>query len=152
EMIADERLLLLVDGLDEWQNREAAVTALTALTTYVQTRRLPLIATGRPAGFERINDFGPDWKRANLLPLTSPQQRKFATYWFRHFHNAEAALDRIALEQAVARDATEFANDLSEDPALSELGGVPLLLSVMIYLRRRGMSFRGLSLPLLRNS
>ena len=138
EMLADERLLLLVDGLDEWQNREAAVAALTALTTYVQTRRLPLVATGRPLGFERISDFGPDWKRANLLPLTSAQQREFATYWFRHFHKAEGALDTIALEQAVTRDATEFANDLSEDPALSELGGVPLLLSVMIYLRLTG--------------
>jgi len=44
----------------------------------------------------------------------------------------------IALEHAVTRDATEFANELSEDPALSELGGVPLLLSVMIYLRLTG--------------
>ena len=125
EMLADERLLLLVDGLDEWQNREAAVAALTGLTTYVQTRRLPLVATGRPLGFERISDFGPDWKHANLLLLTSAQQREFATYWFRHFHKAEAASDTIVLEQAVTRDATEFANDLSEDPAMSELGGVP---------------------------
>lgn len=138
EMLGDERLLLLVDGLDEWQNREAAVTALTALTTYVQTRRLPLVATGRPLGFERISDFGPDWKRANLLPLTSDQQQEFASYWFKHFHKAEAALDTIVLEQAVTRDATEFANELSEDPTLSELGGVPLLLSVMIYLRLTG--------------
>ena len=80
EMVADERLLLLVDGLDEWQNREAAVAALTALTTYVQTRHLPLVATSRPLGFERISDFGPEWKHANLLPLTSAQQRDFATY------------------------------------------------------------------------
>lgn len=138
EMLGDERLLLLVDGLDEWQNREAAVTALTALSTYVQTRRLPLIATSRPLGFERISDFGPDWKRANLLPLTSVQQREFTSYWFRHFHQAGAALDARALEQAVARDTTEFANDLSEDPILSELGGIPLLLSVMIYLRLTG--------------
>jgi len=138
EMIGDERLLLLVDGLDEWQNREAAVSALTALTTYVQTRRLPLVATGRPLGFERISDFGPDWKRANLLPLTSDQQQEFASYWFRHFHQAEAALDALALEQAVTRDSKEFANDLSEDPTLSELGGIPLLLSVMIYLRLTG--------------
>ena len=138
EMIGDERLLLLVDGLDEWQNHEAAVTALTALTTYVQTRRLPLVATGRPLGFERISDFGPDWKRANLLPLTSDQQREFASYWFRHFHQAAEALDALALEQAVTRDATEFTNDLSEDPTLSELGGIPLLLSVMIYLRLTG--------------
>lgn len=138
EMLGDERLLLLVDGLDEWQNREAAVTALTALSTYVQTRRLPLIATGRPLGFERISDFGPDWKRANLLPLTSVQQREFTSYWFRHFHQAGTALDAIALEQAVARDTTRFANDLSEDPTMSELGGIPLLLSVMIYLRLTG--------------
>ena len=138
EMLEDERLLLLVDGLDEWQNREAAVTALTALTSYAQTRRMPLVATARPLGFERISDFGPDWKRANLLPLTSVQQREFAGYWFRHFHKTEATLDAIALEQAVARDATGFANDLSEDPTLSELGGIPLLLSVMIYLRLTG--------------
>lgn len=138
EMLADERLLLLVDGLDEWQNREAAVAALTALATYVQTRRLPLIATARPLGLERISDFGPDWKQANLLPLTSVQQREFAIHWFRHFHKAGQTPDAVALEQAVARDATEFANDLLEDPALSELGGVPLLLSVMIYLRLTG--------------
>jgi hypothetical protein len=138
EMLGDERLLLLVDGLDEWQNREAAVAALTALTTYVDTRRLPLVATARPLGFEQISDFGPDWKHANLLPLGAAQQHEFATYWFRHFHKAEAALDTIALEQAVVRDTTEFANDLSEDPGMSELGGVPLLLSVLIYLRLTG--------------
>lgn len=138
EMIGDERLLLLVDGLDEWQNREAAVTALTALTDYVQTRRLPMVATSRPLGFERISDLGPDWKRAELLPLTSDQQRELSSYWFRHFHKAEATLDPIALEQAVTRDARGFANDLSEDSTLSELGGIPLLLSVMIYLRLTG--------------
>ncbi|WP_434348710.1 hypothetical protein ACN6A1_15910 [Myxococcus virescens] len=138
EMLTDERLLLLVDGLDEWQNREAAVTALTALTAYAQTRRLPLVAAGRPLGFERISDFGLDWKRANLLPLTSSQQREFATCWFRHFHETEASLDVVALGQAVTRDAAEFADELSEDPDLSELGGVPLLLSVMIYLRLSG--------------
>ena len=138
EMIDDERLLLLVDGLDEWQNREAAVTALTALTTYAQTRRLPLIATSRHLGFERISDFGPEWTRANLLPLTTDQQQEFVSYWFRHFHKAGAAQDQAVLEQAVVRDATEFAKDLSEDSILSELGGVPLLLSVMIYLRLTG--------------
>jgi hypothetical protein len=137
-MVSDERLLLLVDGLDEWQNREAAVAALTALTTYVQTRGLPLVATSRPLGFERISDFGPDWKRANLLPLSTDQQRKFATYWFRHFHEANAALDPVALDQAVTRDADEFTNDLSSDRALSELGGIPLLLSVIVYLRLTG--------------
>ncbi len=138
EMVTDERLLLLVDGLDEWQNQEAAVSALTGLSSYVQTRQLPLVATGRPLGFERISDFGPDWKRANLLPLSAGQQREFVTYWFRHFHDAGALLDATAQQQAVARDSEAFASELSEDPVLSELGGVPLLLSAMIYLRLTG--------------
>lgn len=138
EMLEDERLLLFVDGLDEWQNREAAVTALTALTSYAYSRRLPLLATARPLGFERISDFGPDWKQANLLPLTSVQQQEFATHWFRHFHKVEGSQERVASEQAVTRDVKEFAHDLFEDPTLSELGGVPLLLSVMIYLRLTG--------------
>ncbi|MET0038005.1 MAG: hypothetical protein ABW097_19085 [Candidatus Thiodiazotropha lotti] len=138
EMLGDERLLLFVDGLDEWQNREAAVTAFTALTTYAQARSLPLVATGRPLGIERISDFGPEWRRANLLPLNADQQLTFSSYWFRHFHRTEAILDAIALEQAVTRDSEGFAEELSEDPTLSELGGVPLLLSVLIYLRLIG--------------
>ncbi len=138
EMLTDDRLLLLVDGLDEWHNREAAATALTALIAYAQTRRLPLIATGRPLGFERIGDFGFDWKRAELLPLSTDQQREFATCWFRHFHETAGALDTAAVDLAVARHAGEFSNDLSEDSALSELGGIPLLLSTLIYLRLTG--------------
>jgi len=141
EMLEDERLLLLVDGLDEWQNQEAAVAAFTALTLYIHSRRLPLVATGRPYGVEKLNTFATGWKQAKLLPLTADQQKGFATYWFRHFHMAEApgeALDAISLEQAVSRAATEFANELSQDPKMSELSGVPLMLSVMIYLRLTG--------------
>nr|WP_319393779.1 NACHT domain-containing protein [uncultured Desulfobacter sp.] len=138
EVLGDERLLLLVDGFDEWQNREAAMTALTALTSYAQTRGLPLVATSRPMGFEQISDFGHDWKRANLLPLSLNQQKDFAGYWFRHFHKTEATLDATALKQAVTRDVTGFTIDLSEDSTLSELGGIPLLLSAMIYLKLTG--------------
>lgn len=138
EMLEDERLLLLVDGLDEWQNREAAVAALTALTTYIQTRGLPMIATGRPLGFERVNDFGPEWTRAELQPLTANQQLELASYWFRHFHEAQGSMDAVALEQAVDRDAGDFALDLAEDPVRSDLAGVPLLLSVLVYLRLSG--------------
>lgn len=138
EMLEDERLLLLVDGLDEWQNREAAVAALTALTTYIQTRGLPMIATGRPLGFERINDFGPEWKRVEIQPLTADQQREFATHWFRHFHEAQGATDTTTLAQVVARGAGDFASDLADDPVRSELAGVPLLLSVLVYLRLSG--------------
>ena len=138
EMLTDERLLLLVDGIDEWQNRKAAASAFTSLTTYAEIRNLPLIATGRVLGFDNIGDFGPKWKRANLLKLTSIQQNQIVEFWFRYFRKTEGALDEDTLNQAVLRDVTEFNYELREDPAISELGGNPLLLSVMIYLQLSG--------------
>lgn len=138
EMLTDKRLLLLVDGIDEWQNREAAISALDSLTTYAETRKLPLIATGRLLGFENIGDFGPEWKRVNLLKLTSDQQNEIVDFWFRYFRSTEEASDEDTLNQAVLRDVTEFSNELCEDTAISELGGIPLLLSGMIYLKLSG--------------
>lgn len=138
EMLDDDRLLLLVDGLDEWQNREAALAALTGLTTFVQTRGLPVVATARPLGFGRINSFGPEWKRAELEPLTVPQQRELAGHWFRHFHEANGLVDAARLAEAVARDGDDFARELAESPVRAELAGIPLLLSVLVFLRLSG--------------
>jgi len=138
EMLEDDRLLLLVDGLDEWQNREAALAALTALTSFVQTRGLPVVATARPLGFGRINNFGSEWKRAELEPLTLPQQRELAGYWFRHFHEANGVVDAGRLADALQRDGDDFARELAESPVRAELAGIPLLLSVFVYLRLSG--------------
>jgi len=138
EMLDDDRLLLLVDGLDEWQNREAALAALTGLTGFVQTRSLPMVATARPLGFGRISTFGPEWKRAELEPLAVPQQRELAGYWFRHFHEASGVIDAGRLAEAVARDGDDFSRELSESPVRAELAGIPLLLSVLVFLRLSG--------------
>lgn len=134
-MVADDRLMLLIDGLDEWQNREVAVATMTALVTYAHTRRLPLIATARPLGFEQISDLGPEWVRAKLMPLSSSQQRFFMDYWFRHFYESLPQLDAQALQQAIERDEEDFTRELADDSDLSELSSVPLLLNVLIYLR-----------------
>ncbi|WP_145928668.1 NACHT domain-containing protein [Termitidicoccus mucosus] len=138
EMLEDDRLLLLVDGLDEWQNREAALAALTALTSYVQTRGLPIVATARPLGFGRISNFGSEWKRAELESLTLPQQRELAEYWFRHFHEANGVGDASRLADVLTRDGDDFARELAESPVRAELAGIPLLLSVLVFLRLSG--------------
>lgn len=138
EALADERLLLLVDGLDEWQEREPAVAALTAVISFAQTRRLPLIATGRPAGFDRINELGPEWKRANLLSFDAVKQRSFVRQWYDQFHLAGGVADATARALVVSRDTDSFTGELGEDPEMAELGGVPLLLGVMVYLRLSG--------------
>jgi predicted NACHT family NTPase len=136
----DERLLLLVDGLDEWSDSTAASTALVKLLDFTLPRGLPVIASARPPGYERLGGLGPDWKKAELLDFDSGQQRQFTKGWFEHFHAATlpSGSPPEAVSSAAVRDTDSFMVEVEQDSALSELAGVPLLLSVLIYLRLQG--------------
>jgi hypothetical protein len=46
----DKRLLLLVDGIDEWDNETAANTAIALLHAYAERYAIPVIMTSRPHG------------------------------------------------------------------------------------------------------
>jgi hypothetical protein len=136
----DERLLLLVDGLDEWSDSTAASTALVKLLDFTLPRGLPVIASARPPGYARLGGLGPDWKKAELLNFDSERQRQFTKGWFEHFYEATlpSGSSPEAVSSAAARDTESFMAEVEQDSALSELAGVPLLLSVLIYLRLQG--------------
>ena len=55
--LSDERLVLLIDGLDEYGDEQAARTTLATIETFVRTHDVFTIATARPAGLRRL---GPD--------------------------------------------------------------------------------------------
>ena len=48
EALSDERLVLLIDGLDEYSDEQAARTTLATIETFVRTRDVLTIATARP--------------------------------------------------------------------------------------------------------
>ena len=50
----DQRLLLIVDGLDEWVDDEAGRYAATALETFAASRSTPLVVSARPYGLTRL--------------------------------------------------------------------------------------------------
>lgn len=50
QALKDSRLLLFVDGLDEWSDETAARTTLTLLEQFVGVRNVPAIASSRPLG------------------------------------------------------------------------------------------------------
>jgi hypothetical protein len=52
--IDERRVLLLLDGLDEWTDEQAARTALQHIMAFVATHNLPTIATARPRGLDKI--------------------------------------------------------------------------------------------------
>ena len=139
QALEDSRLLLFVDGLDEWSNETAARTALTLLEQFVRERNVPAIASSRPLGYERIGGLSSKWSKARLAGLTSEQQRILAERWFLHRSKAFASDNEdagsIALRQTRAKaEAAEHIQDLHRDVRLSRLAEVPLLLNGLIAL------------------
>jgi hypothetical protein len=55
--------------------------------------------------------------------------------WFEHFHSVALGGDDStkAIISATVRDTDSFIAEIEQDHALSELAGVPLLLSALIY-------------------
>ena len=139
QALEDSRLLLFVDGLDEWSDETAARTALALLDQFVGERDVPAIASSRPLGFTRIGGLSSRWRKARLAGLTRDQQRILAERWFVHRSNAFAPhgedSDSITIRQTRARaEADEHIHDLLRDTRLARLAEVPLLLNGLIAL------------------
>ena len=137
--LEDSRLLLFVDGLDEWSDETAARTALTLLEQFVGERNVPAIASSRPLGYVRIGGLSHRWRKARLAGLTKEQQCILAERWFLHRSNALAYHDEdsdsIAMRQTRAKaEADEHIQDLLRDIRLVRLAEVPLLLNGLIAL------------------
>ena len=142
EALEDSRLLLFVDGLDEWSNETAAQTAVALLEQFVEERKVPAIASSRPLGYARLGRLSSRWSEAKLAGLTQDQQRTLVEQWFLHRSNAFASHDEdvaaIAIRQARAKaEAAEHIQDLHRDGRLARLAQVPLLLNGLIALAIR---------------
>jgi len=136
----DERLLLLVDGLDEWTDETAARTTSTLLQTFIQLRSLPAVLVSRPHGFERVSVQGADWQVGRLAPLSGCQQRELVSKWLT-IHRIRAAeksshqAGELPLENEVTEKETEeFIRKLERSSDLVQLAEVPLTLLLLLYL------------------
>jgi energy-coupling factor transporter ATP-binding protein EcfA2 len=138
--IEDERLLLLVDGLDEWTDETAARTTSTLLQTFIQLRNLPAVLVSRPHGFERVSVQGADWQVAHLAPLSCSQQRGLVSKWLtiHRTRAAEKSSQQIGVPQSeneVKEKETEgFIRKLERSSDLVQLAEVPLTLLLLLYL------------------
>lgn len=137
QALSDERLLLLVDGLDEWTNETAARSAFVSLRTLAELGR-PMIATSRPQAVQRLSQGIPGWRSAHLSGLNYEQQRELARLWFRHHgpRRTESSRDMCESEEGAASntEAERFVERIHRDASLARLAETPLLLSGMIAL------------------
>ena len=136
-LFADRRLLLLVDGVDEWPEEINARAVFDQIETVSRTRDMATIITGRPYGFDKLGPLGHVWSTADLAPLEESQQRRLATNWFvESLSKGNQEID----ERAAALVVDVFFRDLRSSGQLSALGSSPLLLTGLIALRIRNVA------------
>jgi hypothetical protein len=133
--LEERKALLLIDGLDEWSNESAARSTLTLLTTFIKTKAIPAILTGRPGGLARLGALDPIWRQARLAALSDKQQRELTSIWFHHLYRGDDGVRSESIrEQTVKTQIAHFFGDLVQGGTLLTLSGVPLLLSGLISL------------------
>lgn len=135
QAIDDGRVLLLIDGLDEWGSEQAARTTLSTLVTTVQTHAIPAIVSGRPRGLEKIGTLPTTWRRGTVAPLSASQQLGIASCWFSRFTSEQVAANEVS--NGTLR-ASRFMADLAREPNLAALATTPLLLIGLVTLALRG--------------
>ena len=128
EALADERLVLLIDGLDEYSDAQAARTTLATIETFVRTHDVFTIATARPAGLRRLGPMSGHWKTARLVELQPRQQRDLATKLLSEDDSAATPLV-LRVEQ--------FFQQLENSGRLRSLAGNPLLLHGLLSVAAR---------------
>ena len=126
----DERLLLVVDGLDEWISDEAGQYCLTALQTFADTHAAPLVVSTRPYGLGRLT-LGADWTHARIAPLTPQQQRLLASHYF---HASVGTEDGPSQVGVIERSVDDFLSQVGGTSDLRAISGIPLFLVLLVGL------------------
>jgi hypothetical protein len=137
QAIADERLLLVVDGLDEWTSEESGRIASQLLQVFAQTHHVAVVLASRPYGFRRIGVHGEGWQLGELAGLSSVQRKELCTRWFSIRASVDVGRRPLSGEEKarVQAETDRFLSDLAGFPDLDDLAEVPLLLLLLIYLR-----------------
>ena len=140
EALADGRLLLLVDGLDEWTSEAAARVALDQMKVFAEQLDIPALASSRPHGFRQLGAQSLGWQIGEISGLSRDQQLTLGATWFsdRLTHLGVASADVAGGEFATRGHvlAEEFLSDLERSPDLKELAEVPLLFLLLVVLKQ----------------
>ena len=137
--LEDERLLLLVDGFDEYRNEDAARVALSLLQVFVEQRGCRVVATSRPVGLERLGVQSIGWRIGHLAYFTTAQQRQYAVAWHEHrlrgLEGERFGSSGSDVTQRAGHAADALMSELQSSADLRELARTPLLLGLLIYLK-----------------
>jgi hypothetical protein len=125
--IADGRLLLLIDGLDEWSDHDRARETIVAIQGFLSQSTAGCFLTARPLGYERLDRLAGDWKHGSLQPLSSIQQSALASLIFRRVR----LISNASVQQI---EVARFIRQLNQEHALREIASTPLMFVGLVSL------------------
>jgi hypothetical protein len=136
--LGSSKAVLLIDGLDESSDVTAASTVANVLSTFVETRDLPVFVTSRPHGLRGLAGFGAKWERVELAALSDRQRHALTKLWFRVISGLEAApnADSARLDVQAEHRATALDQALRRNPGVARLSQTPLFLLALMQLHR----------------
>lgn len=131
--LEDNRLIIFVDGLDEWANDKAASVALQQLQVFVQKHSLNCIVTCRTYSYAKHELSLGGWPTIELAPFNKNQQELFSAHWFARSLSYDAGGRSLSEFAPKAMSlASDFLSEARRVPALFEFLENPLLLGLLL--------------------
>lgn len=129
EALNDERLFLVIDGIDEWSSFSSAQQAIARIETIRELYDCKILYSSRPYGFRMLKDFFTNLNVLNLAGFSKIQQRNFVEKWY----NKWATLQGDTQNEDFSKTLTDnFIKELEQSGDLKKLAEIPLLLSILI--------------------
>ncbi|MDX8036937.1 NACHT domain-containing protein [Lentzea sp. BCCO 10_0856] len=125
--LRDDRLLLLVDGVDEWSDVGAAERALGILEAFLGRTSASAILSTRPYAVDRLNWRRP-WAQAEITPLTDRQRWTIVAEILQPVTQSEASPAGLSMWTVGVEP---FLDQLDAIPELAELSRSPLFLTLL---------------------
>lgn len=137
DALFDKRLILLIDGLDEYSNSDSAHIAFNHLELFLKENDdIVVFMTTRPHGFKQLGKELLGWQKSQIADLSSKQQRQLTKIWFEvNTKRVNPSLQDCELTPVVTRQCETFFDELASSIELLHLATNPLLLSLLIYLQ-----------------
>ncbi|BDF93819.1 hypothetical protein [Pseudoalteromonas sp. KAN5] len=138
--ISDNRLFLVVDGIDEWKSEQSALICINKLSVFLTEKNASSIISSRPSGVEKLSPEGLNWSAAYLEGLSDKQQEELLNNCIRYRLTHQLGIKDPSFEFELKKQSHELSSEIFASRDLSELATIPLLLYMLIHLKSKSIS------------
>lgn len=126
--LEDERLLLIIDGIDEWTNKSEANLAISKIEIQAEHLNTHVLYSSRPYGYKFLKDEFQNVKELWISSFSESQQENYVNNWYKKW--AESVGEVSDSYSKLKTDS--FMSEIEKSNDYKSLSKNPLLLSILI--------------------